>query len=239
MSSIQDRKYQEEAESGIREAIRQGFRRILLVVPTGGGKTTIMSKIIAKATARDKKTLVVAHRKELIDQGWARLQKFGVSAGRIMGAKHKYGGAAVNVASIQTLTRRDMPGKQDIIFIDEAHRAASGGYVQLQEAYPNSIFIGLTATPRRLDGKPLGDCFDVLVEVISVRELIDLGFLVAPRYYGAPIIETEGVSKQMGDFNMKELFAQADKASLYVGTVRHWKRWADGLKTAVFCVKWA
>lgn len=232
------RDYQLSTRAEVASLIRQGFKRILVCMPTGAGKTTLFSSMVQSAAAKQSRSLVIAHRRELIDQAHARLFLFGVNAGKIMGGKkHSYKGDRTNVASIQTLSRRDMP-PADHIVVDEAHHVTEGNqYGKLIEEYPNAVIIGYTASPQRLDGKPLGFFFEVLVESVSVAELIAEGHLVQPRYFCAPeSISTKGVGKVAGDFNSAELFNNADKPQLYLGVYTNWKRLASKLKTVIFCV---
>lgn len=233
------RPYQQDLKAQIVALIRQGHKRILVCLPTGGGKTTIFGDIVAGSARKGNGCLVVAHRAELITQAHSRLDLFGVIAGRIMGGKHKYAGDRVNVASIQTLARREMPAAQ-VVIVDECHRATkSNQYSKLLAAYPDAVILGFTATPIRLDGRPLGDFFQAMAQGVTVRELIDQGHLVAARYFrSSETIDTEDLAtdKKSGDYDTAQLFQRADKQTLYEGVVSNWQRLANGLKTVVFCV---
>lgn len=82
------RPYQERAIERLRQHIGAGVRRLLLVAPTGAGKTTIAGQVIVSAIARGKRLLFVAHRRELISQAYRRVIEMGVpeeSVGIIMG----------------------------------------------------------------------------------------------------------------------------------------------------------
>lgn len=236
---LQLRPYQEELKAQIVALIRQGHTRILVCLPTGGGKTTIFGDIVAGSSRKGNGCLVVAHRKELIDQAHGRLDLFGVIAGRIMGGKHKYQGDRVNIASIQTLARREMPAAK-VVIVDECHRATkTNQYSKLLTAYPDAVILGFTATPIRLDGRPLGDFFQVMAQGVTVEELIGEGYLVPARYFRAhESIDTDGLAtdKKSGDYDTAQLFARADKQPLYEGVVANWQRLANGLKTVCFCV---
>lgn len=232
------RDYQIDGDNQINDLIALGYRRILCCMPTGAGKTTLFSHRIQRAAAAQKTALVVAHRKELIDQAHTRLFLFGISAGMIAGGKkHRFKGDRVNVASIQTLARREMPPASEVA-VDEAHHTtAKNQYSKLLTEYPDAVLIGFTATPERLDGKPLADFWEVLVDVITVAELIAQGHLVQPRYFHAPhSIDTKGVGKVAGDFNAAKLFERADKPQLYLGVFQNWHRLARTRKTVIFCV---
>ncbi len=235
---IVTRPYQDRAISETSNAFKKGIKKVLLCLPTGGGKTTIASLIIKNAVLKDKKVLFLAHRQELIYQAHARLQKFGVYAGIIMG-KHKYAYDSVNVASIQTLQRRFMP-PADLIFIDEAHHTNSAGILKILENYPNSYIIGLTATPERLDNKSLSTVYNELICPIDINELIDDGFLVTPRIFAAADSLREedfaNVKTAMGDYANNELYKLYDKPKLYKGVVENYKKLAPNTKAIIFCV---
>jgi DNA repair protein RadD len=233
-----DREYQEQAVDNIAGKVKSGNRRIMLVSPTGSGKTHIASMMITRAVAKGSKTLFVAHRRELIEQCYQKLIKEGVPArslARIVGGKHGKD-AQVNVASIQTLTRRDHFPAADLIFIDEAHRSAATSYQTLIDRYPNAVIIGMTATPERLDKKGFDAFFDDMVEVASVPDLISQGFLIRPDCYVGKAPELSAVSKRGGDYDERELAVASDKIELIGDIYQNWRRIADGMKTAVFAV---
>lgn len=234
---IQLRDYQEDLKAQIVALIRQGHKRILVCLATGGGKTTIFGDLVSGASKKGNPCLVVAHRSELIGQAVERLALFGVFAGRIMGAKFRYKGDSVNAASVQTLVRREMPAAK-LVIIDECHRATrKNNYAKILEAYPDAVILGFSATPTRLDNTPLGDFFQVMAQGISIEELIAQGYLVPGRYFRAhEEIITDNVKKVGGDFDAAQLFANADKPTLYHGVVKNWERLAPGLTTVCFCV---
>ncbi|MBV8093117.1 MAG: DEAD/DEAH box helicase family protein, partial [Acetobacteraceae bacterium] len=120
------RPYQEGAIDNIRAAYQSGARAPLLVLPTGGGKTIIFAHATMLASARGTRTLVVAHRIELIRQASAKLTAAGVQHG-IIAPGFPATNDVVQVGSIQTLARRlDRLREFDLIIIDEAHHAVAG-----------------------------------------------------------------------------------------------------------------
>lgn len=230
------RPYQARALERLRGEISLGRRRILLVAPTGAGKTTIAGKIISGASNKGNRCIFLAHRKELIEQCSDRLDEMGVSHGIIKsGNKRKNPEAMVQVASIQTLKNRDH-WDAEIVFIDECHRSASPMYVSVLSRYPENVVIGLTATPFRMDGKGLGeislDCtggepftlYESLVEVASVQELVDLGFLVMPTTYGAPEIDMTGVKVTAGDYDKKQTAKAMEGTILRGDLLKNWAK---------------
>ncbi|WP_026463512.1 DEAD/DEAH box helicase [Adhaeribacter aquaticus] len=230
------RPYQVQSIEELREAFRQGHRRMILVIPTGGGKTTVAAEMIRKATENGNHILFLAHRKELVEQAKNRLHTFGIKPGVIM-AGWTQKARPVMVASQQTLIRRALP-KADVIIIDECHHSPSNGFLKIinDEQYRLSFIIGLTATPFRLDGKGLGSVgYTQIVAPITITQLVDEGHLVPARYYG-PKRDMSDVHVTGGDFNAKELFSKFDKTVIYDGVIQHYNKFAPGSKAIVFNV---
>jgi len=216
-------------------------KRVLIVGPTGCGKTVVAVSLIRSAIQQGKRVLFLAHRKELINQARQRLIEHGVnpvSVGIIRSTEPENRAAKIQVASVQTLVRRKMP-PADVVFVDEAHHAASVTYLKILRHYPKARVFGLTATPYRLDGKPLGKLFDVIVESVKPSKLIEAGWINRPRVWTVPPEERanlEGVKTTAGDFNVGQLGAVSNKKSLVGSIVDHWNRLAEGLPTVCYAV---
>jgi superfamily II DNA or RNA helicase len=170
------RPYQEGQVAGIRTAFGGKRRAPLLVSPTGSGKGAVIAFVVAGASLKGNRTLVVAHRREIIDQLSAKLSRYGVDHGVIM-ANHQLHRphAPVQVASIQTLVRRMEKvdyGEFNFIVVDEAHHIKAATYLKVLDFYKAAKVLGATATPVRADGKGLGDVFDDLVQTVSIAQLV-------------------------------------------------------------------
>lgn len=233
--NLELRDYQQTLIAEARAAMRAGFRRPLLVSPTGSGKTVLAARIILGAIERGRRVIFLAHRKELIDQASKKLDSLGVDHGVIM-ADHwrRKPYALVQVCSIATLRRRDLHHAPDLIFIDEAHRARAASYQAILESYPAAFAIGLTATPIRSDGKGLGNLFDRLILGPSVAHLTERGYLVPTRVYAPAKPDTSGVKVTAGDFNQQGLQRLMDKPMLTGDIVSHWQRLGDNRLTVCF-----
>ena len=239
MEKIQLRNYQIEAIKNLKLSFNKGNKKILLVAPTASGKTVIACSMIEKAMKKNKEVLFVAHRRELIKQCSKKLKEFGVDHGIIMAQQTPNNYAHTQVASIQTLTaRKDKFGfikpKADLIIIDEAHRSASKSFQELMNEYPDAYIIGLTATPCRNDGKGLGNIYEDLIEVESIRELTDQGFLVPSKIVAPTIPDLEGIKVIAGDYEKKSLSAKMNDPKLIGDIVMHWEKFAEGRPTVVF-----
>jgi superfamily II DNA or RNA helicase len=185
--------FQQEAVADVERKVAEGVRRILIAAATGAGKTIIASEIIRRHRLRT--ILFLAHRDELLTQARNKLRRFDVTAGIIKAGRDKDARpqALVQVAGVQTLywravrtDRMEMP-PAGIVFVDEAHHVPARTYMSIIEQYPDSIIIGLTATPCRSDGRGLGSVFETLVDTPPVAELIKLGLLVPPKIFSIPI----------------------------------------------------
>ncbi len=228
--------------------VRQhAHERPVLVIPTGGGKTSIAADIIRRATERGRRSVFLVHRRELVDQAVERLAQFGVDAGRILAGHREKRSRAVQVASIPTLVRREH-WPADVVIVDECQHAVSDSWRSVlgrygpekpdatwrqSDASAPACIIGLTATPCRLDGKPLGDVFGKIIEPVSTRELIERGYLVAPTVF-APPVDLSGLKVVAGDYAIDELAVRMGK--LVGSLTRTWIERARGLRTVAFAV---
>jgi superfamily II DNA or RNA helicase len=131
------RPYQSETIAKLRALIASGKRKLVAVAPTGAGKTVIASEIIRGAEAKGSRTLFLAHRKELIDQSFAKLEAFGVRAGVIMASDRRRDDYLLaQVASVQTLRNRmDRLPEAKLVIVDECHHSTSQTYRQLIDHY--------------------------------------------------------------------------------------------------------
>lgn len=229
------RQYQTDAIESIRNVLKTGKKKVLLVAPTGSGKTVIASKIIEKAVCKAKSVLFIAHRREIIFQTSQKLTDINVEHSLILSGHKRSLMADIHVASIQTLIRRDPP-KADLLIFDEAHHVSAKSYQNIMEKYPQATVLGLTATPCRGDGKGLGSTFDELVQVVQVTELINQDYLVPFIAYAPSKPDLKSVHVRMGDYKLDELEKATDKPKLIGDIVDHWHEHAKGRQTIVFCV---
>lgn len=255
------RPYQQTAADAVRASYAAGRRAPLLVLPTGGGKTTIFSYVTASAAARGRCVFLLAHRAELVKQIAQTLSRFGVQH-RIVappaidrqcrvaqfeefGRSYVTGRATTLVCSAQTLVRRlddrTIP-TPDLIIIDEAHHlTAESTWGRIVGAYPAAKLLPVTATPCRLDGKGLGAAAggfaDDLVLGPTMRELIDAGFLSEYRVFAPPTaLDLTGVRTRAGDYAKDDLTKAVDKPTITGDVVGHYQRLAAGRRAVAFCV---
>lgn len=208
-------------------------QRLIISAPTGAGKTIIGAGIIQLALAKNKKILFIAHRHELLSQCADKLQQYGINDIAFIIAGKPAGEAPVQIASIQTLIRRELP-PSDLIIIDEAHHAVSPTYKTIIAQYPSAKVIGLTATPERLDGKGLDELFEEIVEVTNIPQLIAQGFLIDPSCYIGLSPDLDKLKTCNGDYSEVALQRRANKKYLIGDIVKTWTERARNHKTIVF-----
>jgi superfamily II DNA or RNA helicase len=159
--TIENRPYQVANAKQIDEALKL-HQRVLYVLPTGGGKTHVAVLAMKRWLRQGKRLLVVAHRRELVQQMYDRLVDNGLSPKKVAvimaGDERTNCDAPIQIASIQTLTRREVAPDADIVIFDEAHHTGARSWRTLQVRYPKSV--GMTATPWRMTGHGLADCFE-------------------------------------------------------------------------------
>jgi len=151
-------------------------RAVCLVAPTGSGKTTMGVAALREAV----RVVWVAHRRELVAQAATRLREDGLHVGTLCPGMPLDVAAPVQVGTIQTLLAGGHAPPADLVVLDEAHHYAPAArhWSSFAAAYRSARILGLTATPERQDGSPLGDVFSGLVEAATYSELIRAGHLV-------------------------------------------------------------
>lgn len=233
------RDYQIQAIDNLREVFSQGFKKALLVAPTGSGKTVIASSLIQQAIEKGSKVLFVAHRRELIMQCSRKLYDFGINHGVIMAGKSPNPYYDVQVLSIQTFNARkdnndfDWPDA-DIIILDEAHRSTSKSFTNLINDYKDAIIIGLTATPIRNDRQGLGNVYEKLIIASDIKKLTEQNYLVPIRYIAPHVPDVKGLKIVAGDYEKKGLEKRMNTPYLIGNIVEHWKQYAVSRSTVVF-----
>ena len=187
------RPYQQNIIKECRNAFIEGFKKILIVMPCGAGKTVCFADMAIKHCEKYKNNTpyvwFLVHRKELVDQTKATFDKFNIDT------KNVYIGMVSQAKKIQQ--------KPTLIIIDEAHHATAKTWTKAIDLYPNTPIIGLTATPARYDGTGLGIIFDKIVEGINSQDLIEQKYLSEYDYY-APAVSP--LPKMRGkDFDVSQI----------------------------------
>lgn len=237
LATTELREYQIEWIQDIFDAWSRGSRSVLAQLPCGAGKTICFAYICQKFFKKSQNVLVIAHRIELITQAASKLEKVvGVPVGIIKAGIKADPTCQIQVASIQTLIRRkELPTNIGLVVFDEAHHVTASSYRQLIEHYKESLILGVTATPKRIDGQGFEDLFGDLIIGVSTEELIAAGYLSKFRLFATDkTISTYGVAKNERDFNSRDL---ALAVTTQVGVdeiVQNYLKYADNKRTIIY-----
>ena len=234
--------YQEDMKERIEKALRL-HRSVMAQMPTGTGKTYLLTAVIDSFVSNNpmEKVWIVAHRRELVSQIDETVRKF-----------HSYSASnasfllsSVKAMSIQWLSKHydEIEEEPGLIVIDEAHHALAKTYKEMWERFPKAKFLGLTATPCRLNGKGFTDLFDVLVQSWGVPEFISKGRLAT---YDFVSIKSDGVTQRLidslqkrgadGDYQNKEMDMLLNKKPSIERLYRSLEEYGKNRKGIVYAI---
>lgn len=246
------REYQVVNKRKIYEAWHEGKRSIMLQMPTGTGKTRLFVSIVkdfhlwGASNKRAVKVLLLAHRKELIDQISENVsKKYGLAHGLIVSNGLEERRFPVQVGSVPTLSRRleRWSNKEfDIIIIDEAHHVKAESYRKIIDQYPEARILGVTATPYRLSGAGFHPEFDCLIQSQPVEQFIEEGYLSNYEYYSIKPdsrlqMEIDNIAIGFdGDYSEAGLSDCLDKDRIRAKIVDTYMQFAKGKKGLVYTI---
>ncbi len=228
------RDYQSDAIGQIRQAFRDGYKRVVLQMPTGGGKTAVAGDIIRMAREKGSKVCFVVPALSLITQTVDSFIADGIPDKDIgvIQATHERTDwrRPVQIASVQTLTRRDLPAI-DLWIIDECHVIYELYFKIIEES--KAPMIGLSATPW---SRGLGKIYQKLIIGTTTQDLIDKGYLSGFVAYAPAHPNLTGVRTVAGDYHEGDLGAVMDNDELIADVVDTWLKQGEGRPTLCFCV---
>lgn len=217
--------------------LRRGVRRLLLVQPTGSGKTCLAAHILKGAVGRGKRAWFCVHRKELIEQSVTTfIESADLPTGIIAAGYPAKPKAAVQVCSIQSLKARLAKLQPpDLLIVDESHHVCSPSWSAIANALPSAVKIGLTATPQRLDGQGLAPFYDEMLCGPSTADLIAQGYLSPYTLFAPPIaVNLDGVHRLGGDYNKQEVGERMEASTIVGDAVTHYLAHCAGQRALVF-----
>lgn len=208
------RPYQVDSVAQVGAAFASGFKRVILCLPTGAGKTVIFSDIAARAAEKGKRVAILTHRRELLSQ-----------AGRLN---------SCSVLMVETLNNQIKRGldlnQYDLLVIDEAH---IGNFRKVLDKFEGFV-IGATATP--VSNPPLKEQYNAIVCPVGIEALIAQGWLATPQTYAMHPVDTSQLATARGEFTEASLDDAFNRPKVYEGVVKEFcGRWRDK-KAIVFCV---
>ncbi|OAA61428.1 DEAD/DEAH box helicase [Cordyceps fumosorosea ARSEF 2679] len=251
------RDYQQDCIRSVVNSLKSGQKRIGISLATGSGKTVIFTQLIDKIDTRadtgGDRTLILAHRRELVEQAahHCRLAHPDKTIEIEMGSQHATGTADITVASVLSITSRDRldkfdPTRYKLVLVDEAHHIVAAGYLRTLRHFglderraASPALVGVSATFSRFDGLKLGAAIDEIayhrdyVHMIADRWLTDVVFTTVASSADLAAVR----SSAFGDFQTGELSRVVNTEAVNDVTVRSWlARAADRRSTLVFCV---
>jgi len=230
------RQYQIEIVNKARALMISGERRILIVSPTGSGKTVLVAHMLKTSMSKGHTSWFTVHRRELIKQSIRTFHQVGVKHGIVSAGFEAHYRSKIQLCAIKSLKNRfHRLARPKFIVIDEGHHTVAGSWKKLYDEYPDSYFILVTATPERLDGKGLRGYANKMINGPTVRWLIDNGYLCDYKAYAPSTISVDGIQKRMGDFSKGALAIAANKPTITGNAINEYKKRCNGKRAVVFC----
>lgn len=226
---------QEDVRTKLRVALRSSVS-VLVFAPTGFGKTVLAAALIKMIFEAGKRVIFAVHRVDLITQTAKTFERFGIPFSYIANGYHYNPHHRVYIASILSLKNRMHNIPANYVMVDEAHLSAAAGWAAVAVHYKQTgaRLIGLTGSPERLDGKPLGDVWDAMVMGPSVKWLIDNGHLSTYRAFAPAGVDLSGAHTRNGEYVSSEIDEIMSGRAVLAGAVRHWRKYAAGKRTIAF-----
>ena len=246
---MQLRPYQQQAIQAVIEAADQGLHRVVVVLPTGSGKTVIFSSLLR--ILRHRRALVLAHRSELLDQALDKLRRI-VGPDRRL-AKEQADQQAPDDAEIVVASLRSLSAERierltarspfELVIYDECHHAPADDNQRilrdlgLFDRRGDHLLVGFTATTGRGDRRGLEEVFQQIVYDRSLPEMIRDGYLAPLR--GVRVTTEADLTALSGggtDFAVGELEEAVDIRGRNALVARTIQELCRDRKTLVFCV---
>ena len=223
------RQFQIDAHNELRQGFKDGHKNQLIMAPTGAGKTYLGLRICNEAMQRGKRAVFLCDRTTLIDQTSAVADRYGLNEHGIIQAKHwrRRPDELLQIASVQTIAKREFWPKMDVLVVDEAHTTYKAWTEFAQNT--GAAVIGLSATPFTTG---LGKIFTNLVNATTMYELTQSGVLVPMRIFSCHRPDMTGAEMKGGEWTEK---AAEERGMQIIGdVVMDWQKYGDNRKTIVF-----
>lgn len=213
------RDYQQDLYKKTVQAFRQGYRRPLVVAPCGAGKSYLFAEMVRNTQGE---VLVLTHRQELKQQHEQLFKDLGITNARV----------GMVLTEKNRLSEYPKPA---LIVTDEAHLSRSNSWQYVIEYY-DTFTVGFTATPIRLDGRPLGDIYDTLITGVDTKWLIQNHRLAPYEYYAPALVDASGLRTVAGDYVVSDLEQLMNERTIYGDVIGTYRKVAPEERTICFCV---
>lgn len=217
------RDYQSEIVRSIHDSWQRGYKRPLVCLPTGSGKTVLAADMAYRVAGHDKTAWFIVHRRELFKQTVDTFDEFGIPR-----REH------VHVGMVRSVLNKGLPDP-DLIVLDEAHHLGARTWRRIVDAYPEAYMTGLTATPARLDGKALGDVFDRLIAGPTTQDLVNQGYLSPYRMIVADVADLSGLKTKGADYDRTDAESRLMERAVYGDVIKAFRKYASDAQAIYFC----
>ena len=244
------RDYQQGLLEQAEAALQPSKARVMLQLPTGGGKTRIASSLLAGWIRKGGKAVWLTHRQELSDQTCRVLNDSGVPATNNLEWDNDEPAPAMNgeviVLMAQTVSGRnrddsvwDKYAPEDLLVVDEAHHSPAAGWERTINEWPGRV-VGLTATPWRLGkSQEFRHLFDCLILGPQINDMQARGWLAnVQALMPAPEEIILGGQVARGDYSESgiELANQDRPNVMTAGALEFWQGHAQDRQTIIYAV---
>jgi len=223
------RQFQIDAHNALRQGFREGHKNQIIMAPTGAGKTYLGLRICNEAMQRGKRAVFLCDRTTLINQTSAVADRYGLHGHGIIQAKHwrRRPDELLQIASVQTIAKREFWPKMDVLVVDEAHTF----YKAWTEFAANTgaAVIGLSATPFTTG---MGKIFTNLINATTMHDLTQNGVLVPMRIFSCQKPDMTGAATAGGEWTDKA--AEERELKIVGDVVSDWMKFGDNRKTIIF-----
>lgn len=218
------RDYQEDLISRVKTAYKQGYRSPCIVLPCGGGKSVIVAEIAKRTTYKENNVLFLIHRRELREQIIRTFSRWGVDM------------SLCDVMMVQTAAGHiDKLRTPSLIITDENHHCLASSYKKIYDAFPQARYVGVTATPIRMNGDGLGDVNDILIQGVSAKWLIANSYLAPYDYYAPSVSDLTGIRITHGEYSAADIEKKLAKSTVFGDVIKCYKQLAEGKQAVCYC----
>lgn len=223
------REFQVKAHDSLREGFKDGHKNQLIMAPTGAGKTYLGLRVCHEAMKKGKRAVFLCDRTTLIDQTSALADRYGLNDHGVIQANHwrRRPEALLQIASVQTIAKRQFWPQVDVLVVDEAHTTYKAWTEFAMET--GATIIGLSATPFTTG---LGKIFTRLVNATTMHDLTQAKVLVPLRIFSCRKPDMTGAATAGGEWTDKA--AEEREMTIVGDVVEDWCRYGEGRKTIVF-----
>ena len=242
MIKPQLRDYQLDVQTKAKEAFKEGYKSVMAVVATGGGKTVIFSDLAEQVARMNRRVWILTHREEIRLQTVKKLTEFGLVPGQIASG-YPITRNNIQVASVQTLVNRlevfDQMGlKPDFLITDECHHSPASTWKTIINYWDNVKHLGVTATPQRTDGVGLNEVYDVMIQGPQTAELVARGFLCEPVVMSSPLtveLSSKKLRIKNNEYDKDEQSNMMSEKRIVNDTVDMYNKFFNGAPIVIFC----